>query len=1286
MKQKLLLLLFLANSLVLFANPEYQQNGYRWRNDNGNQTTATWKAATNTPSIVNFVDEQLRLRIEVKETYDGYGSFSTNPLFYRKNGGSWVAVSNNTSTDFYFVNSTYVEDGFSTTQQISSGGYSLGKFKSNSSSSSIYLTYLNRTEIEYSLAPSTLYDKTATYEFQISNLDDYAIYPTLNANPSFCETVKPTVSNITYILNQVASPLTATGTNLLWYTTASGGTGTATAPTPTTSSAGATSYWVTQTLNGCESLRQPLIVYVGAPATHLNFDGANDHVVLSNNVNNTLSGGTAITIEYWFKGTNVQSAVRFQTHGAYNDFITAGWGSGNPQFLVSTDGYNTGVELGDESVIEDNSWHHVACVWEKNEIFATYLDGVLQNSRVAANVNLPLLPENSGYLGIFGGTIEPLNGSLDDVRIWNVARTVEQINGSKNCELQGNETGLVAYYKFNQALDAENNTSETTLTDATSNGNNGTLTNFALSGATSNWLAGSPVTTPSAPTVTTPVVYTQGATASPLTATTGANGTGLLWYTTATGGTDSTTAPTPSTATVGSTSYWVAGTNANGCESERTEIVVTVDAPLPATHLNFDGVDDFIDCGNILPESYTKEAWISINAINSTSNIISGSDNFGQNAFWVPNGVLSAGHNGIWNAVDDSNVLSVNTWYHVAVSYDYATQTLKLYKDGILIDSNNNVPAPINGNEIHIGSFNDASNLFNGSIDDVRIWDVARTAEQINGSKDCELQGTEFGLAAYYKFNQGVDAGTNTSVTTLTDATANANDGTLTNFDLLGTISNWLAGSPVTTGSIIPSEATVSTPVVYNQGDTATPLTATTGANGTGLLWYTTETGGSGTSTASTPDTATIGTTSYWVSSTNANGCESERTEIVVEVNVIIPATHLNFDGVDDKVVLPNESNFDFTATFSIECWIKVNSFTQEWQTVISKGNEGPRIHRYGFSNFIAFGTGPGDDLASTIAVNDGNWHHIAATCDNGVKSLYVDGILQGTQTVSTPILTNNDPVLIGSQSDFYSPVRAFHGDIEEVRFWDVARTELEVNNSKNCELLGNETGLVAYYKFNQGNDAASNTSTTTLTDATANANDGTLTNFDLTGATSNWLAGSPVTTGSIIPSEASVTTPVTYYQGDAASPLTATTGANGTGLMWYTAETGGSGTATAPTPDTATIGTTSYWVSSSNTNGCESERSEIVVHVEETLGVSNNAILNTIRVFPNPTNGMLTISNALGTTMDVIVYDMNGRVLYNENYNQETNTLDVSHFSNGIYLLKMKTEFGEISKRVIKN
>ncbi|MES1198300.1 MAG: PKD domain-containing protein, partial [Chitinophagaceae bacterium] len=86
------------------------------------------------------------------------------------------------------------------------------------------------------------------------------------------------------------------------------------------------------------------------------------------------------------------------------------------------------------------------------------------------------------------------------------------------------------------------------------------------------------------PTVSSPVTYCVGATASPLTAT-GSAGSTLLWYTVPTGGVGSATAPTPSTAAPGTTSYYVSQT-IGGCESGRAQIDVIVNSGLTVS-VNF---------------------------------------------------------------------------------------------------------------------------------------------------------------------------------------------------------------------------------------------------------------------------------------------------------------------------------------------------------------------------------------------------------------------------------------------------------------------------------------------------------------------------------------------------------------------------------------------------------------------------------------------------------------------------------------------------------------------------
>ncbi len=74
----------------------------------------------------------------------------------------------------------------------------------------------------------------------------------------------PVVSPVTYCEGDNASPLTAVGIGLLWYNASTGGVGNVTAPTPATSPSGITTYYVSQTVGGCESPRAVLTVNINA--------------------------------------------------------------------------------------------------------------------------------------------------------------------------------------------------------------------------------------------------------------------------------------------------------------------------------------------------------------------------------------------------------------------------------------------------------------------------------------------------------------------------------------------------------------------------------------------------------------------------------------------------------------------------------------------------------------------------------------------------------------------------------------------------------------------------------------------------------------------------------------------------------------------------------------------------------------------------------------------------------------------------------------------------------------
>ncbi|MEO8413273.1 MAG: PKD domain-containing protein [Ginsengibacter sp.] len=117
------------------------------------------------------------------------------------------------------------------------------------------------------------------------------------------------------------------------------------------------------------------------------------------------------------------------------------------------------------------------------------------------------------------------------------------------------------------------------------------------------------------------------------------------------------------------------------------------------------------------------------------------------------------------------------------------------------------------------------------------------------------------------------------------------------------------------------------------------------------------------------------------------------------------------------------------------------------------------------------------------------------------------------------------------------------------------------------------------------------------------------------------------------IPSAPMATTPVIYCQGQKASPLTA----SGTGVLWYTTATGGTGSAITPTPATSTPGTIYYYVSSANYCG-ESERTKIEVNVlagpSATIRYSKNVLCNSVddANSPNPPLAVTITGNKAGT------------------------------------------------------
>ena len=198
--------------------------------------------------------------------------------------------------------------------------------------------------------------------------------------------------------------------------------------------------------------------------------------------------------------------------------------------------------------------------------------------------------------------------------------------------------------------------------------------------------------------------------------------------------------------------------------------------------LDFAGSNDYVDCGsiNLSGSALTFEVWVRVAAFQSLEPYISsimGEEGTGNAALFrfgdgglapeIPQFILSIGGNQI--KLDGNTALSTNTWYHLAATYDGSQ--MKIYINGVEDASKEQSGAFTANAPFFIGAVSSGRYL-NGQMDEVRVWNVTRSTDEIRANMHSELLGNETGLVAYYKFDTGAG-------TTAFDATANENDGSL---------------------------------------------------------------------------------------------------------------------------------------------------------------------------------------------------------------------------------------------------------------------------------------------------------------------------------------------------------------------------------------------------------------------------------------------------------------------------------------------------------------------------
>jgi hypothetical protein len=594
--------------------------------------------------------------------------------------------------------------------------------------------------------------------------------------------------------------------------------------------------------------------------------------------------------------------------------------------------------------------------------------------------------------------------------------------------------------------------------------------------------------------------------------------------------------------------------------------------------LKFDGTNDGVDLGSynlFKPDTaITIEAWIKPTSQTQYAQIVGNLwDNVSDESGY---GLTLDGTSGIYFAIETAssigeafdyfssgaNTIPLNEWTHVAATYDGTTR--RIYINGNEVQSSTsqsgNIVYPF-PNNVRVGQYHDDDEdyYYQGEIDEVRLWAVARTTEEIREDMHNTVdEGSTNGMIGYWQFNDG-------SGTILVDQMGD-NKGTLQNFQF-DSNDGWVdSGVPIGYGSASSTEAFTSgtfnsenvSLTTTDSFDSAIDLTGTvintlpnTPPTGSQVVledyyWVINSFGTPGTFTTNLTFTvpqffSSAGNNSpnnyrLYNRASNSHGAWTEVLDHATSVsensiqfdNVTslgqfaigrsnkieldtIPGYVLKFDGTDDYMEVDDSPHFDVSA-MTIELWFKWGASGETVQFLVGKELGQMEIHLGLGSNGLRFIPTSGVYLdTNPDAFTPGEWVHLACVYDpsQSLGKIYINGVdmnaVHSGSPLSTAITTSSASFNLGrrSNSSLY-----YLGEMDEVRLWKIARTESQIRSARHIISPSDTTGLVGYWQFNDASGSSVNENISNL--------DGTLSNFN-NNSSSGWFTSTvPAGSGTV--------------------------------------------------------------------------------------------------------------------------------------------------------------------------
>ncbi|MCK5594059.1 MAG: hypothetical protein KAI18_02335, partial [Candidatus Aenigmarchaeota archaeon] len=591
----------------------------------------------------------------------------------------------------------------------------------------------------------------------------------------------------------------------------------------------------------------------------------------------------------------------------------------------------------------------------------------------------------------------------------------------------------------------------------------------------------------------------------------------------------------------------------------------------------FDGNNDNINISLFAKDIFGLEFWFNLDSTNSIHNPVGFDDeyvrlDFGDGTNWESDFVgetigithyvppASAKHTYIKDSV------SFDSWHHFAMVWNGAIYDIYIDSDKKTTYQNNG-GAPLLNNLTYIGMRGDgAGYLFKGLVDEVRIWNRALTASEINASYNAGLYRLETnitdladGTYTYTAYAQDLAGNINQTETrtltidltapTLTIDTPTANgtyysyapdfDGTCTDNNGISYIWTDLSEYP-TMDSTSPFNFTNTTGLTDQDYTINISCNDTAGNTAVKTMYFTFDTTDPSIGfTAPTEDndsyinedytyinvttTDTNNITAFidwnnslvgwWTFNEGLGTISSDSTDNSNDGT--FKSSGLDFDGSNDHVITSATDDFDFgTGAFTVEAWINTSASTD--QAIVGKVSSSGTYGWYmrvkvttGALNLVVADASTASQDSSNTAVNDGEWHHVSVVrTDATTLDFYIDGVLDKAGSLTSKDVDGTYALAIGRPGEFSGDY--FNGQIDEVRVYNDSLSAAEIARHYNGDFSQDPTSnLVLLQHFEEGMACDANDEAGCLTDdSPSGANDGTLKNFDVLTTFDNGVDG----------------------------------------------------------------------------------------------------------------------------------------------------------------------------------